>query len=94
VNADNKLLRDFADQGGNLFKGSLNTIKCPVLFTGSLNDSFIPDIGDQIIGMTKQIKYSSVFLHYGGDHPFIWTCPNLFRYVCNQFLEELALYNN
>lgn len=90
VNADNKLLLDLADQGGNLFNGQLNKIQCPVLFTGSLKDSFIPDIGEQNIGMAKQILSSSTFLHNDGDHPFMWTCPDLFRSVCNQFLKELA----
>jgi hypothetical protein len=47
VNQDSKLLMDFADRGGDLFKGRLDAIMCPVLFTGSLKDSFIPDMGKQ-----------------------------------------------
>jgi len=90
VKADNALLLDLADHGGNLFEGLLNTVKCPVLFTGSLSDSFIPDLGEQNLGMARQIPQSSVFLHSDGDHPFLWTCPDLFRSVCDQFLEELA----
>ncbi len=89
VDADNKLLLDFADQGGNLFKGRLNTIKCPVLFTGSLKDSFIPDIGEQNLSMAKQIQNSTTFLCNSGDHPFMWTCPDLFRTVSYEFLKRL-----
>jgi pimeloyl-ACP methyl ester carboxylesterase len=88
VNADNKLLMNFADQGGNLFNGRLNTIRCPVLFTGSLKDSFIPDIGEQNIGMAKQIQNSTTFLSNDGDHPFMWTCPDAFRSVSYQFLNR------
>ncbi len=86
VNADNKLLHDFADQGGNLFNGRLNEIKCPVLFTGAVTDSFIPDIGEQYTAMAKQVKKNSVFLHNDGDHPFMWTCPERFRSACIHFL--------
>lgn len=90
VNSDNKLLLDLAEQGGDLYNGRLNTIKCPVLFTGSLKDSFLPDIGEQNIGMAKSILNGSAFLHNDGDHPFMWSCPDLFRSVCNRFLKELS----
>ena len=89
VKADNKLLIDFADLGGNLFKGRLNTIKCPVLFTGSLKDSFIPDIGEQHLNMAKQIENSTIYLNNDGDHPFMWSCPDIFRSLSDQFLKRL-----
>ncbi|WP_300668450.1 alpha/beta hydrolase [Desulfoluna sp.] len=90
VAADNKLLLDFADQGGDLFKGRLNTITCPVLFTGSLNDSFIPDLGVQNIGMSKQIPGSRVFVHNDGDHPFMWACPTVFQSESDAFLRDVV----
>jgi pimeloyl-ACP methyl ester carboxylesterase len=90
VNSDNKLLLDLAEQGGDLYNGRLNTIKCPVLFTGSLKDSFLPGIGEQNIGMAKKILKGSAYLHNDGDHPFMWSCPDLFRSVCNRFLKELS----
>ena len=89
VNADNKLLLDLAQRGGNIFKGQLKTIKCPVLFTGSLQDSLITDIGEQNINMAKQIPKSRVFFVNNGDHPLMWSCPNIFRSVCEQFLREI-----
>jgi len=89
VENDNKLLLEFANQGGDFFNGRLNTINCPVLFTGSLKDSFIPDIGEQNISMAKQIKNSTTFLCNDGDHPFMWACSDLFRSVSYQFLKCL-----
>ena len=91
VDADSRLLLDLADQGGDLFKGRLKTVKCPVLFTGSLQDSFIPDIGEQNISMSKQIPNSRVFLVNEGDHPLIWNFTDVFRSVCDQFLKELSV---
>lgn len=88
VNKDSQLLLNFADKGGNFFNGRLDSIKCPVLFTGSLKDSFIPDVGEQNVQMAKQIQNSSTFLSNDGDHPFMWTCPDLFRSVSYQFLKK------
>ena len=90
METDNTLLLDFTDQGGNLFNGRLDTIKCPVLFTGSLKDSFIPDIGEQNLSMAQQIRNSTTFLCNDGDHPFMWNCPDLFRSVSFEFLKRLA----
>lgn len=90
VNADNQLLLDLADRGGNLFEGRLNRINCPVLFTGSLEDSFIPDIGEQNLRMAKQIRNSTAFLCHDGDHPFMWASPELFRSVSTEFLKRIA----
>jgi pimeloyl-ACP methyl ester carboxylesterase len=89
VKADNKLLIDFADLGGNLFNGRLNEIKCPVLFTGSLKDSFIPDVGEQHLNMAKQIQNSAIYLNNDGGHPFMWSCPDIFRNVSDQFIKRL-----
>ncbi len=88
VNADSKLLMNFAHKGGNLFNGRLESVKCPVLFTGSLKDTFIPDISEQYIRMSKQVQSSNTFLSIEGDHPFMWTCPDLFRTVSYLFLRR------
>ncbi|WDP85177.1 MAG: alpha/beta hydrolase [Desulfobacter sp.] len=88
VNEDSKLLLSFADRGGNLFDGRLDAINCPVLLTGSLKDSFITDIGEQNIRMAKQIQNCITFLSNDGEHPFMWTCPDVFRFVSYQFLKE------
>jgi valacyclovir hydrolase len=90
VDADNTLLLKLADRGGNLFDGRLSGIQCPVLFTGSLKDSLIPDIGKQNIGMSKQIMNSSVFFHNDGDHPLMWSCPDIFRSASHQFLKKIV----
>lgn len=90
VAADTAMLLDFADRGGDLYHGQLHRIKCPVLFTGSLKDSFLADLGEQNIHMAKQVRNSRLFLCHDGDHPLMWTCPDVFRAVCDQFLTELA----
>ncbi|MEJ2448931.1 MAG: alpha/beta hydrolase [Anaerolineales bacterium] len=86
--ADSKLLLDFADTGGDFFKGRLNTIQCPVIFTASLKDSSIPDPGQQQLGMAQQIDKSTVVLKNAGDHPLMWTCPAQFRSSAQNFLIE------
>jgi len=88
VNQDSRLLLDFADRGGDLFKARLDAIMCPVLFTGSLKDSFIPGIGRQNIHMAEQIQAGCTFLSNDGDHPFMWTCPDDFRSISSQFLKK------
>lgn len=88
VDADSSMLLDFADRGGDLFEGRLNMIRCPVLFTGTLVDTFIPDMGAQCCRMAKQIPHAATFLCNDGDHPFMWTCPDLFRAVSAEFLKR------
>jgi len=89
VKADSKLLLDFADTGGDFFKGRLNTIQSPVLFTASLEDTSIPHIGQQQVRMAQQIEKSTVVLRNAGDHPLMWTCPAEFRSAVRNFLIEL-----
>lgn len=86
VDHDNQLLLKLANQGGDLYKGSLSSISCPVLFTGSLKDSFIPDLEEQNLNMAKQIEHNTLFSSNTGEHPFMWSCPDVFRHITIQFL--------
>ena len=86
IQADSKLLLDLAEHGGDVFHGSLKEVRCPVLLTGSLHDSFLPHLGSQQIHMAEQIRECSLLQHDDGDHPFMWTCPADFRAVADQYL--------
>lgn len=90
VEADSNLLLGLADRGGDIFKGRLSTIRCPVLITGSRKDSFIPDIAEQSVRMAEQIPDGRAFLSDEGDHPLMWTCPEAFRAAAAEFLAALS----
>jgi pimeloyl-ACP methyl ester carboxylesterase len=91
LEADNQLLLKLADRGGEIYHGRLSEITCPVLLTGSLVDSSLPDLGQQYLSMAGKIPECSLFLHNHGDHPLIWTAPEAFRAAASRFLK---LINN
>ncbi len=90
VDADSAMLLAMAKNGGNPLQGRLPQIKCPVLFTASLTDGLLPDVGKQVAGMAAQVPGSQVFLVNAGDHPLMWSQPELFRRNAMQFLENLS----
>jgi pimeloyl-ACP methyl ester carboxylesterase len=67
----------------------LSNIVCPVLFTASLQDQALQSVGDQLGRMSAQIPGSQLFMVNGGDHPLMWSRPELFRSVCDLFLASL-----
>lgn len=88
VEADSDLLLRFQAQGADLFAGHLKTIRCPVLFTGSLQDDLLPpDAGEQICRMARQVDKSQVFLNHTGGHPLMWSRPDIFRPAADLFLQ-------
>ncbi len=89
IENDNSLLLKLAEAGGNVTEGRLNEIKCPVLFTASLTDSFLPEPGKQICSMAEQVKDARVYFSNKGDHPFMWENPDEFRFVADWFLGKL-----
>ncbi len=87
IEADNNLLINMAQAGGDCFGGQLKRIKCPALLTASLEDSLLaPDVGAQICRMGEQIAQSKIYLSHSGDHPFMWTNPDEFRDIADLFL--------
>jgi pimeloyl-ACP methyl ester carboxylesterase len=90
VLADNDLLLRFAAAGGNHYGGRLKEVRCPVLFTGSLQDEFIRDLGEQTLSMLRQVQGSQAFLANSGGHPLMWTCPDLFYREVDGFLARLV----
>lgn len=90
VGADSSLLLQMADEGGDCFGRSLGLIRCPVLLTASLGDSFLTDAQPQLRSMARQIRNSRTYLHDSGDHPLMWTEADAFRRQVHAFLENPA----
>jgi valacyclovir hydrolase len=90
IEADCDLLLRFADRGGQLFDERLTSIQCPVLFTGSTNDEFYPDLQIQFEQMSQQIPNSQIHMVNGGGHPLIWSCADEFYAVVEPFLEKVT----
>lgn len=89
VEQDNKLLLMAANSKLDVFDGRLKEISCPVLLCGSLKDSIIKDIPEQMTNMAKQIPHATLFLSDEGDHPLMWTAPKVFRLRIKLFLSAL-----
>ena len=87
VKADSSLLLRFAERGGQWLNGQLSTIQCPVLFTASLGDELLFNVGEEVLGMSQQIKCGHVFMTREGTHPLMWSCPEDFRCACDAFLD-------
>jgi len=90
VLADNALLLNFAAAGGDHYHGRLAEIRCPVLFTASIQDEFILDLAEQTLSMLRQVPGSQALLVHAGSHPLMWTRPDLFYPEVERFLAQLA----
>lgn len=91
VEADNQLLLDFAESGGDFFNGYLREVVCPVLFTASLQDEVLPDIEMQIFSMSRKIRSSQIFMTREGDHPLMWTRAEDFRCAVDAFFSTIQV---
>jgi pimeloyl-ACP methyl ester carboxylesterase len=90
VNADSNLLLRLAERGGDIFKGRLSEIQCPVLFTASLQDRSLPNLEEQICSMGRTVKNSRIYLTHSGDHPLMWSRADDFRTITDSFLNLIA----
>jgi pimeloyl-ACP methyl ester carboxylesterase len=86
VAEDNALLLQLADAGGRFFRQGLPGIRCPVLFTGSLTDDLIPDLGQAMLEMAQQVPGSQLYLVNAGSHPLMGTRPLEFYAAADAFL--------
>jgi pimeloyl-ACP methyl ester carboxylesterase len=86
VEADCDLVLRLAARGGDWFGDQLAAIRCPVLFTASLRDEALPDVGAQLCAMARQIPHSRVFLVDAGGHPLMWRRAEDFWRVVDCFL--------
>jgi pimeloyl-ACP methyl ester carboxylesterase len=89
IEADSDLLLRLAERDGQWFERSLSEVACPVLFTGSLQDSSLHNGAAQMVKMATQIPESQLTLVNGGDHPLMWTRPEVFRRAAEGFLARL-----
>jgi pimeloyl-ACP methyl ester carboxylesterase len=89
VEADSALLLGLAERGGHWFARDLSRVCCPVLLTGSLQDSTLDKGARQMLTMASQIPESQLMLVNGGDHPLMWTRPQIFRQAVAGFLAGL-----
>ncbi|MGD1994530.1 MAG: alpha/beta hydrolase [Anaerolineae bacterium] len=87
VEADSDLLLRLAQRDGRFFERSLSDIRCPVLLSGSLRDSMLFNGAAQMVEMASQIPEAQLYLVNGGDHPLMWTRPELFRRAVDVFLD-------
>lgn len=86
VEQDNRLLEHLADEGGRFLPQSLDGIRCPVLFTGSLTDDLIPHAAEAMVRLARQIPNGQVHLVNGGAHPLMGSRPAEFRAAADGFL--------
>ena len=93
VDADTAMVARFVRQGGDWFKGQLARVKCPVLITASKADPLLPGIAGQMASMVEQISEGSAYLHHEGLHPLMWSVPQVFRAVSDNFLEQIIKKN-
>jgi len=90
INADSDLMGRFAGQGIDWLGGQMHAVRCPVLFTASLRDTALPDVGTQVCGMATSVADGQVFFTNVGDHPLIWSRPGDFRRATDCFLDALT----
>jgi valacyclovir hydrolase len=91
VDADSCLCLAFARRGGDWFEGRLGEIRCPVLFSASLNDDLLSNVRHQVPAMAAKVPAGQAFLlNNGGPHPLMWSSPARFRAAAGAFLSTLA----
>lgn len=93
IEADSDLLLRLAERDGQWFERSLSEVECPVLFTGSFQDSTLHKGAAQMVEMAMQIPESRLMLVNGGEHPLMWTRPEVFRRAAESFLRGLEERN-
>lgn len=94
--ADTAFLRCMADRGGYAVPNFvLNSIRCPVLLTGSLKDPLTPGISQEYARISGIVPDCTVHLEstarhrFGEEHPLMWSDPDAFRAVSDVFLRKV-----
>ncbi|MFO8036649.1 MAG: alpha/beta hydrolase [Anaerolineales bacterium] len=95
VDADTQFLRQLAARGGYQIPDFvLNSIPCPVLLTGSMQDVLTPGIAQDFARLSNIIPDCSLYLTstadhpYGEEHPLMWADRDSFQAVCDMFLSR------
>jgi pimeloyl-ACP methyl ester carboxylesterase len=94
IEADSDIMLRLAERNGRWFERSLSEVQCPVLFTGSLQDATLHNGAVQMVEMATQIPESQLMLVSGGDHPLMWTRPEVFRRAAESFMSGLEEEEN
>jgi pimeloyl-ACP methyl ester carboxylesterase len=89
VEADSDLMLRLAQRDGRFFQQPLSGVRCPVLLTGSLQDSMLFEGATQMVAMAEQIPESQLVLINSGHHPLIWSRPRHFWRIADSFLAGL-----
>ncbi|NPV67779.1 MAG: alpha/beta hydrolase [Anaerolineae bacterium] len=89
VDADTDAILRFADAGGDWFHGQYARITCPTLLTASMTDTLVPEVIDRQLAMARTIPGCCLFHVNGGDHPLMWSRPELFYGAVFAFLATL-----
>lgn len=89
IEADTNMVTEFTKSGGDWFLGRLSEIICPVLFTASRKDTALNNIIYHISKMSEQVQNSRLYISDKGDHPFMWSSSEEFRYIADYFLDSI-----
>ena len=77
----------FGAAGGHWFTDDeLAHLTCPVLLTGSLHDSMMPDLAEKQTALAARIPQAELLLVNAGDHPLAWSLPAVFYRTVLPFL--------
>jgi valacyclovir hydrolase len=95
VDADTALLLALEEAGRpgggwDIYEGRLAEIRCPVMFSCSLSDSLIPEVGSQMLAMSQKLPGSWFFSVNQGFHPLMWSQPQAFRAAAQAFLNKVS----
>lgn len=88
VAADTAMMAGYAERGIDYFGGRLGRVACPTLLTASLADPLLPDVAGQLPAMARAIPGARLTLADAGDHPLMWSRPELFRAAADAFLAQ------
>jgi pimeloyl-ACP methyl ester carboxylesterase len=90
VEADTKVVERLVARGGDWLAVHLGRVAAPVLLTGSTADPAIPDLRGDYERLRDRLPDARLFLADAGDHPFMWTRPELFHREALAFLARAA----
>lgn len=88
IRADGAFLERIAALGGDPFGNVPERVQCPVLFTASLGDELLGDIGEGTLELVRRVRGSQAHLVDRGGHPMMFTRAEAFRRAADAFLAE------
>lgn len=95
VDQDTDWLRGIADRGGyQVTDQVLNSIACPTLLTGHLEDHTLPGLAEEYARISSLIPDCSIYLSSRSNHPylerpFMWSDTESFRFTADRFFQKI-----